>query len=69
MMYMRVMLCSLELLQQYFSVNEQCFTLTTNQHRPNFNKTNRAILTANGYYSNLMREGTNLLESLHMWLQ
>jgi hypothetical protein len=38
--------CSLELLQQYFSANEQYFPLTTNQHthqqKPNFSETNRA---------------------------
>jgi len=33
----------LELLQQYFSANAQCFPLTTNQHKPNFSKTNRAV--------------------------
>ena len=36
----------LELLQQYFSANAQCFALTTNQHKhqhkQNFSKTNRA---------------------------
>ena len=31
--------CTLELLQQYFLANEQCFSLTINQHKPNFNKT------------------------------
>ena len=30
-----------ELLQQYFSANEQYFSLTTNQYKPNFSKTNR----------------------------
>ena len=30
------------LLQHYFSVNEQYFPLTTNQHKPNFSKTDRA---------------------------
>ena len=37
---------SLELLHQYFSVNKQCFPLTTNQHKhqhkPNFSEVNRA---------------------------
>ena len=28
----------LELLQQYFSANAQCFPLTTNQHKPNFSE-------------------------------
>jgi hypothetical protein len=35
--------CSLELLQLYFSANEQCFSLITNQykyqHKPNFSET------------------------------
>jgi hypothetical protein len=37
--------CFAALLQQYFSANEQCFPLTTNQHKhqykPNFSETNR----------------------------
>jgi hypothetical protein len=35
-----VLPCSLELLQLYFSVNKQYFSLTTNQHKPNFSETN-----------------------------
>ena len=35
----RKMLCSLKLLQQYFSANEQCFSLAINQHKPNLSET------------------------------
>jgi hypothetical protein len=34
--------CLLELLQQYFLANEKYFSLTTNQHKPNFSETNGA---------------------------
>jgi hypothetical protein len=33
--------CITTVLQQYFSVNKQCFPLTINQHKPNFSETNR----------------------------
>ena len=29
-------------LEQNFSANEQCFSFTTNQHKPNFSETNKA---------------------------
>jgi hypothetical protein len=34
----------MRLLQQYFSTKEQCFSLITNQHKPNFNETNRNLM-------------------------
>ena len=32
------------LLQKYFLANEQCFSLTTNQYKPNFSETNRGTV-------------------------
>ena len=34
----------LDLLQQYFSANEQCFPLITNQHKSNFSETNKVYV-------------------------
>ena len=51
------------LLQQYFSANEQCFSLTINQHKqqhkPNFSETNRASRDF-GYM--------HVLEGMRYWL-
>ena len=53
----------LMLLQQYFSANEQCFSLTINQHKqqhkPNFSETNRASRDF-GYM--------HVLEGMRYWL-
>ena len=53
-----------ELLQRYFSVNKQCFTLTRNQHKLNFSETNRAKIFT-GFYT---KKKMILLEN-HLKLQ